>query len=86
MILKGFDDEEIIEALSVSTSSVKRWRTKPKNTNDLQALVRKDGTGSYYNGLGKPGARIRWIRRRSDTGGHSWRESVGHLRPNLRRR
>ena len=45
MILKGFDDEEIIEALSVSLSSVKRWRAKLKNINDLQVLVRKDGTG-----------------------------------------
>lgn len=45
MILKGFDDEEIIEALSVSLSSVKRWRAKLKTTNDLQILVRKDGTG-----------------------------------------
>jgi transposase len=45
MILKGFDDEEIIEALSISLSTVKRWRAKLKNTNDLQALQRKDGTG-----------------------------------------
>jgi transposase len=45
MILKGFDDEEIIEALAASPSSVKRWRAKLNLTNDLQILVRKEGTG-----------------------------------------
>src|SRR5665811_634719 len=45
LILKGFDNDEIIEALDVSLSSVKRWRAKLKTTDDLQTLVRKRGTG-----------------------------------------
>ena len=45
MILKGFDDEEIIEALSVSLSTVKRWRAKLKKSGELQSLQRKEGTG-----------------------------------------
>lgn len=45
MIIKGFDDEEIIEALSISLSSVKRWRAKLKKSANLQALQRKEGTG-----------------------------------------
>lgn len=45
LILKGFDNDEIIGALDVSLSSVKRWRAKLKTTSDLQTLVRKRGTG-----------------------------------------
>jgi len=45
LILRGFDNEEIIEILEVSLSSVQRWRKKIENEG-LHALARHAGTGA----------------------------------------
>jgi transposase len=45
LILRGFDNEEIMEILEVSLSSVKRWRKKVES-DGLAALARKPGSGS----------------------------------------
>jgi putative transposase len=45
LLLRGFDNEEIMEILEVSLSSVKRWRKKIES-NGLAALARKPGSGS----------------------------------------
>ena len=46
LILKGFDNDEIIEILDVSLSSVKRWRKKlDTGQGALTALLRKKGSG-----------------------------------------
>jgi transposase len=44
LIERGFDNEEIMEILEVSLSSVKRWRKKVEQEG-LHALARKKGTG-----------------------------------------
>jgi transposase len=44
LILRGFDDDEIVDILDVSLSSVERWRKKVE-TDGLQALARKSGSG-----------------------------------------
>lgn len=44
LILRGFDDDEIVEILNVSLSSVKRWRKKVE-ADGIQALARKSGSG-----------------------------------------
>ena len=45
LILRGFANEEIMEVLEVSLSSVKRWRNKIESAG-LTALARKPGSGS----------------------------------------
>jgi len=45
LILRGFDNEEIMDFLEVSLSSVKRWRKKVEN-DGLHALTRKASTHS----------------------------------------
>ena len=45
LILRGFDNEEIMEILEVSLSSVQRWRKKVESEG-LAALARKPGSGS----------------------------------------
>ena len=46
LILQGYENEEIAEIVNVSPSAVKRWRKKLKeHHDDLQALVRKKGSG-----------------------------------------
>jgi len=45
LILRGFDNEEIMEILEVSLSSVQRWRKKVESAG-LTALARKSGSGS----------------------------------------
>ena len=45
LILRGFDNEEIMDFLEVSLSSVKRWRKKVE-TEGLYALARKASTHS----------------------------------------
>ena len=45
LILRGFDNEEIMEILEVSLSSIKRWRKKVEN-DGLHALARKASTHS----------------------------------------
>ena len=45
LIFRGFDNEEIMEFLEVSLSSVQRWRKKVES-NGLTALARKHGSGS----------------------------------------
>ena len=45
LILRGFDNEEIMEILGVSLSSVQRWR-KQVESKGLAALTRKPGSGS----------------------------------------
>jgi transposase len=44
LIERGFDNEEIMEILEASLSSVKRWRKKV-NEEGLSGLSRKSGTG-----------------------------------------
>ena len=44
-LLRGFDNEKIMEILKASLSSVKRWRKKIES-NGLAALARKPGSGS----------------------------------------
>jgi transposase len=44
LILRGFDNDEIIDILEVSLSAVKQWRRLVKN-GGLQALTRKPGSG-----------------------------------------
>lgn len=44
LIERGFDNEEIMEILEVSLSSVQRWRKKVEHEG-LHALTRKHGTG-----------------------------------------
>jgi transposase len=51
LILRGFDNDEIMETLEVSLSSVQRWRTvqrwrKKVENEGLNALVRKPGSGA----------------------------------------
>ena len=46
LILKGFDNDEIVEILEVSESSVKRWRKKlHKNDGNIACLARGKGSG-----------------------------------------
>jgi transposase len=45
LILRDFDNDEIMEILEVSLSSVKRWRKKVESEG-LTALARKPGSGS----------------------------------------
>jgi transposase len=46
LILKGYDNEEIADIVSVSVHAVKKWRQKLKEHNDdLCCLVRKQGSG-----------------------------------------
>jgi len=44
LILRGFDDDEIVEFLDTSLSSVERWKKKV-DEGGLQALARKSGSG-----------------------------------------
>ena len=44
LILRGFDNDEIIEILDVSLSSLKRWRPKVESEG-LHALARRSGSG-----------------------------------------
>ena len=44
LILRGFDNDEIVEILGVSLSAVKQWRRQIKN-GGLHALARKPGSG-----------------------------------------
>ena len=44
LILRGFDNDEIVEILEVSLSSVKRWRKKVEN-GGIPSLTRKSGSG-----------------------------------------
>ena len=44
LILRGFDNEEIMDILEVSLASVQRWRKKV-NEEGLHALARHAGTG-----------------------------------------
>jgi len=44
LILRGFDNEEIMDILEVSLASVQRWRKKVDNEG-LHALARHAGTG-----------------------------------------
>jgi len=46
LIERGFDNDDIVEILEVSLTSVKRWRKKVKN-GGLAALARKHGTGQF---------------------------------------
>jgi len=46
LIERGFDNEEIVEILEVSLSSVKRWRQKVEQ-GGLAALARKHGSGQF---------------------------------------
>jgi transposase len=46
LILRGFDDDEIVEILGVSISSLRRWRTKVER-DGLHALARKSGSGRF---------------------------------------
>ena len=46
LILKDFDNDEIVEILDVSVSSVKNWRRRlKKKDGELQALARRKGSG-----------------------------------------
>ncbi len=46
LILKEFDNDEIVEILDVSVSSVKNWRRRlKKKDGEIQALARKKGSG-----------------------------------------
>jgi putative transposase len=44
LILRGFDNDEIIDILDVSLSSLKRWRPKVESEG-LHVLARKSGSG-----------------------------------------
>lgn len=44
LILRGFDNDEIIEILGISLSSLKRWRKKIEN-GGLRTLARKSQSG-----------------------------------------
>lgn len=44
LILRGFDNEEIMDITECSLSSIKRWRTKVER-DGLQALARQTGSG-----------------------------------------
>jgi transposase len=44
LILRGFDNDEIIDILDVSLSSIKRWRKKVES-DGLHVLARKSGSG-----------------------------------------
>ena len=47
-ILKGCDNDEIIDLVDASRSAVKRWKRKLKeNNDDLACLVRKEGSGRH---------------------------------------
>jgi len=46
LIERGFCNEEIVEILEVSLSSVQRWRRKVEN-GGLAALARKHGSGQF---------------------------------------
>ena len=43
MILQGFDDDEIIELLDVSLTSLKRWRKLLGDEHDLNRHARSGG-------------------------------------------
>jgi transposase len=46
LILKGYDNDEIIDIVEVSNSSVKRWKRKLRqNSDDLACLAREKGSG-----------------------------------------
>jgi putative transposase len=46
LILKGYDNDDIVDITEVSTSSVKNWRRKLKQSDgELHALARKKGSG-----------------------------------------
>jgi transposase len=45
MIFDGYDNEEIAEILGVAPRTVQRWRQKLNNEDNLQTLVRKEGSG-----------------------------------------
>lgn len=48
LILKGYDNDEIIDVVDASRSAVKSWKRKLKdNNNDLACLVRKEGSGRH---------------------------------------
>jgi putative transposase len=48
LILKGYDNDEIIDIVETSNSSVKRWKKKLKQHGDnLACLVRKKGSGRH---------------------------------------
>ena len=44
LVLRGFDNDEIMEILGVSLSSLKRWR-KAVESDGLRGLARKPGAG-----------------------------------------
>jgi len=46
LILRGFDDDEIVEILGCSLSSLRRWRAKVER-DGLYALARKSGSGRF---------------------------------------
>jgi transposase len=45
MIIKGFDNDEIVDLLECSTTSVRRWRKRMGKENDLNRLSRQRGSG-----------------------------------------
>jgi transposase len=46
LILRGYDNEEVVVTVGVSVCAVKKWRQKLKKHNDdLHVLVRKKGSG-----------------------------------------
>jgi len=48
LILKGFHNDDIIDIVETSNSSVKRWKRKLKQHNDdLACLARKKGSGRH---------------------------------------
>ena len=48
LILKGFHNDDIIDIVETSNSSVKRWKKKLKqNGDDLACLARKKGSGRH---------------------------------------
>ena len=48
LILKGYDNDEIIDIVDASRSSVKRWKRRLKeNGHDITCLVRQEGSGRH---------------------------------------
>ena len=48
LILKGYDNDAIVDIAEVSVSSVKNWRRKLKQSNgELQSLARQKGSGRH---------------------------------------